>query len=151
FVVMVDGNINAPAFGKRTLKLFEAELKKSVIPFVEKHYRAKTDSKDRALAGLSMGGLQTLYAGMNNTQLFSYLGVFSSGWIMPMQQKLADEQYEYMKNNMETIKSNLKLLWISTGGKEDIAYKNCRTMLSKFKEMNLKYEYDTYPGGHTWP
>ena len=150
-VVMPDGNVGAPGFGENSLKLFEAELKQSVIPFVEKHYRAKTDSKDRALAGLSMGGLQTLYAGMNNTQLFSYLGVFSSGWILPMQSKLADAQYAYMRKNLDKIKSNLSLLWVSTGGKEDIAYKNCQAMLSEFNEMNLKYVYDTYPGGHTWP
>ena len=150
-VVMPDGNVGAPGFGENSLKLFEAELKQSVIPFVEKHYRAKTDSKDRALAGLSMGGLQTLYAGMNNTQLFSYLGVFSSGWILPMQSKLADAQYAYMKKNLDMIKSNVKLLWVSTGGKEDIAYKNCQAMLSKFNEMDLKYVYDAYPGGHTWP
>lgn len=150
-IVMPDGNIDAPAFGENNLKLFEAELKQCVIPFVEKHYRAKADSKDRALAGLSMGGIQTLYAGMNNTQLFSCLGVFSSGWILPMQRELADEQYAYMKKNMDKIKDNLKLLWISTGGKEDIAYKNCKAMLSEFKEMGLKYQYDTYPGGHTWP
>ncbi len=150
-VVMPDGNVGAPGFGENSLKLFEAELKQSVIPFVEKHYRAKTDSKDRALAGLSMGGLQTLYAGFNNTQLFSCLGIFSSGWILPMQSKLANEQYAYMKKNIDKIKCNVKLLWVSTGGEKDIAYKNCQAMLSKFDEMNLKYVYDVYPGGHTWP
>jgi enterochelin esterase-like enzyme len=41
------------------LKAFEAELKESVIPFVEKNYRVKSGSKYRALAGLSMGGIQT--------------------------------------------------------------------------------------------
>ncbi len=83
--------------------------------------------------------------------MFSYLGIFSSGWILPMQSKLADAQYEYMKKNINKIKSNLKLLWVSTGEKEDIAYKNCQVMLSKFREMNIKYKYDEYPGGHTWP
>jgi enterochelin esterase-like enzyme len=150
-IVMPDGNIDAPGFGENSLKLFTAELNQSIIPFVEMHYRAKTDSKDRALAGLSMGGIQTLYAGMNNTQLFAYLGIFSSGWILPMQSKLAEAQYHFMKKNIDKIKNNLKILWVSTGGGEDIAYKNCQEMLSKFKEMNLKYIYDAYPGGHTWP
>jgi len=152
-VVMPDGNTNTSFadFGERTLKIFEAELKQCVIPFVEKNYRAEKNPKDRALAGLSMGGLQTLYAGMNNTGMFSYLGIFSSGWILPMQNKLADAQYDYMKKNLNKIKSNLKLLWIGIGGKEDIAYKNCRAMLSKFDEMKLKYIYDDYPGGHAWP
>ncbi|MFZ1291010.1 MAG: alpha/beta hydrolase-fold protein [Melioribacteraceae bacterium] len=150
-VVMPDGNIEASMFGDQTLKIFEAELKKSIIPFVEKNYRVKTDSKNRALVGLSMGGIQTLYVGVNNTELFSYLGVFSSGWIQPMQKDLANSQYDFMKNNSEKINNNLKLFWISMGGKEDIAFNNCQLMLQKFDEMKIKYQYSEYPGGHTWP
>ncbi len=150
-VVMVDGNLPVHGFGKESLVAFERELKEAVIPFVEENFRVKTDAQSRALAGLSMGGLQTLYAGINNTNLFAYLGVFSSGWIVPMQSDLANTQYEFMKDNTELINNNLKQFWIAMGGKEDIAYNNCQTMLSKFNEMNIKYTYSEYPGGHTWP
>jgi enterochelin esterase-like enzyme len=152
-IVMPDGNTNTDftGFGEMTLKMFEAELKRCIIPLVEKNYRVETDSKNRALAGLSMGGIQTLYVGMNNTDLFSYLGIFSSGWILPMQSKLADAQYDFMQKNIDKIKNNLKLLWIGIGGKEDIAYNNCQIMCSKFKEMKINYIYDDYPGGHSWP
>jgi enterochelin esterase-like enzyme len=152
-IVMPDGNTNTDfaGFGERTLKMFEAEMKRCVIPFVEKKYRVQPEAKNRALAGLSMGGIQTLYVGMNNTDMFSNLGIFSSGWILPMQSKLADAQYDFMQNNIDKIKSNLKLLWIGIGGKEDIAYNNCQIMRSKFDGMNIKYEYDDYPGGHAWP
>lgn len=150
-VVMPDGNVNAQGFGESTLRAFERELKLCIIPFVEKNYRVETSSGNRALAGLSMGGIQTLYAGINNTDLFSYLGVFSSGWIMPAQSDLADKQNDFMKKNLDNIKNNLKLLWIGIGGKEDIAYNNCQTMISKFDAMNLKYIYSDYHGGHTWP
>jgi len=148
-VVMVDGNTGTPGFSEQFLRSFEAELTKSVIPFVEKKYRTKTDSKSRALAGLSMGGLQTLYAGIYNPSLFSYLGVFSSGWL-PNQKSISDRQYEYMKKNAPVINDGMTL-WIAMGGKEDIAYENCQLMLSKFKELNIKYTYQEYPGGHTWP
>ena len=67
------------------------------------------------------------------------------------QNDLADAQYDFMKKNIDKIKNNLKLLWISIGGKEDIAYNNCQIMLSKFDEMKIKYTYSEYPGGHTWP
>jgi len=150
-VVMPDGNVDLLGFGEGNLKLFEAELKQCIIPFVEKNYRAETNSKNRALAGLSMGGIQTLYVGIKNIQLFSYLGVFSSGWILPMQKNISDAQYEFIKNNVDMINSNLKLLWIAMGGKEDIAYNNCQIMLSKFDEMKIEYTYSEYPGGHTWP
>jgi enterochelin esterase-like enzyme len=150
-VVMPDGNVNISGFGENSLKMFEAELKRCIIPFVEKNYRAETDSKNRALAGLSMGGIQTLYVGMNNTQLFSYLGVFSSGWIQPMLSSVADAQYGFMKKNVDIINGNIKQFWIAMGGKEDIAYQNCQLMLSKFDEMKIKYSYSEYPGGHAWP
>jgi enterochelin esterase-like enzyme len=152
-IVMMDGNFSTGgnAFGEIMLKTFEADLKQSVIPFIEKNFRAETDAKNRALAGLSMGGIQTLYAGINNTELFSYLGIFSSGWIQSMQASIADTQYDFMKKNTDRINTNLKQLWISMGGKEDIAYKNCKIMLSKFDDMKIKYTYSEYPGGHSWP
>ena len=150
-VVMPDGNVGMFGFGENTLKMFEEELKRCVIPCVEKNYRAETDAKNRALAGLSMGGLQTLYVGLNNTDLFSALGVFSSGWILPIQSTLADAQYALMKKNADKINRDLRLFWIAMGGKEDIAYKNCQAMLAKFDEMKIKYAYSEHPGGHTWP
>lgn len=150
-VVMPDGNIPLQAFGREVLKIFEKELKENIIPFVEKNYRVKTDANSRALAGLSMGGIQTLYGGVDNTDMFSYLGVFSSGWIQPMQKDLAESQYSYMKNNVDKINSDLRLFWISMGGKEDIAYNNCQLMMSEFDKININYKYSEYPGGHSWP
>ena len=150
-LVMPDGNVGVPGFGENTLRVFEAELKQCVIPFVEKTYRASSDAKNRALAGLSMGGLQTLYVGINNTEVFSWLGVFSSGWILPMQSDLANAQYAMMEKNVERINKNLNLLWISIGGKEDIAYNNCQMMIAKFDSLKIKYSYFDSPGGHTWP
>lgn len=149
-IVMVDGNLPAKGFGQEALKLFETELKDCVIPFIEKNYRVKTDANSRALAGLSMGGLQTLYAGIRNTQLFAYLGVFSSGW-WSNQTVLSDPEYAYMKEYTNQINGNLKQFWISQGGKEDIAWQNCQIMLSKFDDMKIKYTYSEYPGGHSWP
>jgi enterochelin esterase-like enzyme len=150
-VVMPDANMVFSAFDEAGLQLFESELKNNIIPFVEKNYRVKPGAANRALAGLSMGGIHTLYSGIKNTDQFSYLGVFSSGWIVPMQNKIADAQYNFIKANASLINSNLKLLWIAMGGKEDIAYKNCQIMLGKFDELRIKYTYYEYPGGHTWP
>ncbi|PZR28842.1 MAG: esterase [Citrobacter freundii] len=152
-IVMMDGNFNGgglASFGEPSLRMFESELKQSVMPFVEKNFRAATDPGSRALAGLSMGGLQTLYAGLRNTALFNYLGVFSSGW-WANQPALSQPQYDYMKANAASINNNLKSFWIAMGGKEDIAYENCKIMLGKFDEMNIRYKYSEYPGGHTWP
>ncbi|WP_428658657.1 alpha/beta hydrolase-fold protein [Runella sp.] len=154
-IAMLDGNFygnggGVAGFGEPQLRAFENELKNAAIPFVESNFRVETDAKNRALAGLSMGGLQTLYAGIKNTAMFSSLGVFSSGW-WANNPKLSDPQYEFMKNNASTINGNLKNLWISMGGKEDIAHQNCQIMMKKFDEMGIKYKYSEYSGGHSWP
>jgi enterochelin esterase-like enzyme len=121
------------------------------MPFVEKAYRVKPGAKNRALAGLSMGGLHTLYTGVKNTNLFSALGVFSSGWIQPVQAEVADAQYALMKEQATAINNNLSQFWIAMGGKEDIAYKNCKMMMDTLKSLSIRHTYTEYPGGHTWP
>jgi enterochelin esterase-like enzyme len=154
-VVMPDANIGLGGFNangiESSLKMFEGEMKQSIIPFVEKNYRALSDANDRALAGLSLGGLHTLYTGVNNTDMFAYLGVFSSGWILPMQEKFAQAQYDFIKANTDKINTNLKLLWLAQGGKDDIAYNNGQIMLGKLDEFKIRHTYYEYPGGHTWP
>ncbi|WP_163399762.1 alpha/beta hydrolase-fold protein [Flavobacterium fluviatile] len=150
-IAMIDGNMGgSEGFNENTLKAFENELKSGAIPFVESNFKVASDSKNRALAGLSMGGLQTLYTGVKNSDMFSYIGVFSSGW-WSNNQTLSGPQYEFMKNNTATINSNIKEFWISMGGKEDIAFENCKIMMSKFDQIGIKYKYSEYPGGHTWP
>ncbi|MFN7118019.1 MAG: alpha/beta hydrolase-fold protein [Saprospiraceae bacterium] len=153
-IVMLDGNMGGgggvAGFNENVLRAFENELKQGAMPFVESNFRVETDAKNRALAGLSMGGLQTLYAGIKNTDQFAYLGVFSSGWFAN-NTTLSNPQYEFMKNNATTINNNLKQFWISMGGQEDIAHNNCKVMMAKFDEMGIKYKYSEYAGGHTWP
>lgn len=153
-IVMFDGNIGSRggprAFNGNALRAFENELKNVVIPLVESNYRVKTDPAHRALAGLSMGGLQTLHAGVQNTDMFAHLGVFSSGW-WANNTELSDPEYAYMKENADKINANLKTFWISQGGEEDIAHENNRIMMEKFDELGIKYQYSEYAGGHTWP
>ena len=153
-IAMIDGNIGmgggVAGFNENALKAFENELKNGAIPFVENNFRVETDSKNRALAGLSMGGLQTLHAGVRNSDMFAYLGVFSSGW-WANNPKLSDPQYDFMKNNVAKINTNLNEFWISQGGKEDIAHANCQIMMKKMDEIGVKYKYSEYAGGHTWP
>ena len=98
-----------------------------------------------------MGGIYTLYTGVHNSEMFSSLGVFSSGWMLPLLQNVADNEYKILNENPSKFNSNIKNFWISMGGKEDIAYKNCQIMIKKLDELGIKYSYSEYPGGHTWP
>lgn len=144
-VVMADGN---------TVD-FEKELLNDCIPFIEQKFRVKTDRENRALAGLSMGGIQTLDTGLPNLDKFAYLGVFSSGWwANPTAFGMAhdtEKYYKMLSENKDKYNDMLKVFWLSMGGKEDIAYENCKIMKNRFDEIGIKYDYFETPGGHTWP
>ena len=63
---------------------FPESLVKDLIPFIDKTFRTRTDRESRAIAGLSVGGAQTLYAAFNNLDLFAWVGAFSGGYpVMP--------------------------------------------------------------------
>jgi S-formylglutathione hydrolase FrmB len=68
----------APGPGGDALAI-EKELLTGVRPLVESKYRVLTDSRNRAIAGLSMGAGQSLSIGLHNLDLFSYIGAFSGG------------------------------------------------------------------------
>lgn len=144
-IVMADGNTPD----------FEKELLNDIIPMTEKSFRVKPGRENRALAGLSMGGIQTLNTGIPNLDKFAYLGVFSSGWFAnpnPFGVSMDTEKYyDLMKTNKDDFNNKLKVFWLSMGGKEDIAYENCRVMRDRLDKIGIKYDYFETPGGHTWP
>ena len=145
-IVMCDGNSQD----------FTAELLNDCIPFVEENYRVKKDRSHRALAGLSMGGIHTLNTVIPHPELFAYVGVFSSGWWakapMPGLMKMDTETYySLLQEKKDEYNVSFKEFWISMGGKEDIAYENCRIMRERFDKIGIKYTYYETNGGHTWP
>ena len=97
----------APAFGK-----FDQDLLGSLIPFIESKYSVKPDRESRALAGLSMGGGQSLNFGLGNLDTFAWVGGFSSA---PNTKPAAE-----LVPAPEKAKEKLKLLWISTGNKDEL-------------------------------
>ena len=144
-VVMSDGNC----------KDFIKELTEECIPLVEKTYRVKKDAANRAMAGLSMGGIQTLNIAVAKPELFQFVGVFSSGWFArPFGNNpsmSADDNYKKLADRKDFYNKQFKEFYLTMGGEEDIAFNNCKTMRAKFDEIGIKYKYFETPGGHTWP
>ena len=91
---------------------FEEDLLKDLIPFVEKTYSVKADRESRAIAGLSMGGGQSLNFGLNNLDTFAWVGGFSSA---PNTRRPAD----LIKDHAEAAKK-LKLLYVACGDKDGL-------------------------------
>lgn len=105
-----EGNIFDPEKVK-AFATFESDLLNDLIPFVEKNYPVLTGKENRAIAGLSMGGGQTLNFGLGNLNTFSWVGAFSSA---PNTKKP-----EELVPDVEAVKK-LKLLWISCGDKDGL-------------------------------
>lgn len=148
-IAMPDANIGPGGYSKKgvreSLEKFKNEITKAVIPFVEKHYKVRKGPDNRALAGHSFGGLHALYTGFQSPDLFSYLGVFSSRWILPMLQPMADAQYDYLKKNGAKVNEHVKLFWIADSGKEDIAYKNYQMILKKLDKLHINQTESLLP------
>src|SRR5690606_40952619 len=101
-----EGNIMAPD-EVQAFATLDRDLLDDLIPFIEKKYPVLTDREQRAIAGLSMGGGQSLNFGLGNLDKFAWVGGFSSA----PNTKPAKE----LVPNPEEAKEKLKLLWISCG------------------------------------
>ncbi len=91
---------------------FENDLIKDIIPFIESHYSVLADREHRALAGLSMGGGQSLNFGLGNLNVFAWVGGFSSAPNTKSPEQLVPNPDEAVKQ--------LKLLYISCGNKDGL-------------------------------
>lgn len=91
-------------------KDFENDLLKDIVPYIESHYSAYTDPQHRALAGLSMGGMQTRAINLANIGKFAYVGIFSGGNIKP--EDISDS---------EAFKKQVKVVFMSYGSRENSA------------------------------
>ncbi|MBP1904635.1 enterochelin esterase-like enzyme [Paenibacillus turicensis] len=121
---------------------FERDLLEYLIPHVEANYSVLTDRKHRALAGLSMGGGQTLNIGLHHVDQFAWLGAFSSAPnTLPPEQLLP---------NPEEVATKLDLLWLSCGLDDELKHVSDRTheYLAAHDVPHIWYEEQ---GGHDWP
>src|SRR5215510_12864349 len=71
--------VRTPELWERNVNGFRDALLTEVLPMVEKEYRTKAEPRSRAIAGLSMGGSESLYVGLNAMDRFGWIGAFSSG------------------------------------------------------------------------
>ena len=147
-VVMPNGSIDGPSL-EAEVPLFEEDLVQSIIPFIESNYRVIADKEHRAMAGLSMGGMETLETMLKDYDKFSYFWVLSSGWFANNQEAYAN--YAKQLNALsDGFNKGVRQLVFTMGGPEDIAYNNCKAMLKLFDAAGIKYQYSEAPGGHTW-
>ena len=159
-VVMSNGMVQTVnEDGKRIVdfRLFEKQLLTDIIPYVEKKFRIGGKKELRAMAGLSMGSLQTSITGFKHPEIFSSLGVFS-GFVTDIIQGSALDQVkrgksknEHMKilDNAEQFSESFEIFFRAMGD-EDPFWENFVRDDQILKEKGIRQIRKVYPGTHDW-
>ena len=130
------------AAGDKQRADFEKDLLDDLMPFVQANYRVFTDRDHRALAGLSMGGGQTINIGPRHLDLFSRLAVFSAS-------AGNDPATALQSLAPKTANAQLKLFWLGIGT-DDPGYTNAKKTDDYLTSVGIKHTFRTIPGAHTW-
>ena len=159
-VVMPAGHTSTtplmPGAPRPTRDEFAEDFTTDIVPYVEKHYRALTDRAHTAIAGLSMGGGQTLNISMAHLDRFAYVGVFSAGVFSfgrggpatPAPPSEWEQQRAGMLDDA-ALKPGLKLLWFGTGS-EDRLMPTTKATIEMLKKHGFTPFFRESAGGHTW-
>ena len=157
--------------GRAATEEFVTDFTTAVMPYIEQHFRVFTDRANTAIAGLSMGGAQTLNIAVSRLERFAYIGVFSSGLIgafpapdarepgaapaaaaPPTSPPLTAAEWEsnhVAKLDDAAVKKGLRLLWFATG-KEDRLMPTTQATVGLFTKHHFAPVFKESPGGHTW-
>ena len=145
-IVMTDGHADLhdeEGISPRNLEEFEADLLQSVIPLIDTTYRTLPDSRHRAICGLSMGGMQSLFTGLRHTEKFAWIGGMS-GWVPDAEKNCAAALEDH------SLSEKVRLLWLQMG--RDDPY------LPKYKEFDsvlagrgINRSFSITEGNHSWP
>ncbi len=126
---------------KKVTPPFESHFIGELVPLVEMQYPIYTDAKHRAIAGLSMGGGQSVYIGLKNLNLFAWIGSFSSSVYTEFQGTLLD--------NPEKINDSLELFWVGVG-KDDFVLDMNEAFVALLESLGIEHESRLTEGNHTW-
>jgi enterochelin esterase family protein len=127
---------------------FVPELMNDVIPFVEKTFRARANPNDRALAGLSMGGLQTTLVFTRNPGTFNYVAIWSAGLFQQAPENFVAQNSDFL-GQARQINRSVKLLSIVVG-EDDFARPGSEALAAVLAEHGITHELALTSGGHTW-
>lgn len=148
----VNPNDQTPESRGQNMKLFEQDLLKDVLPRVEARYRVAAGPKNRAIAGLSMGGGQSLNIGLSNLAVFGSIGVFSAGAGGGGARGPSEEfasRYAALLADPEGTNKKLRLLWIGCG-EQDFALAGAEAVSGALEKHKIRHTLRKTAGAHTW-
>jgi len=131
-----------PAVLQRSFERYRDSLFQEVMPEIEKSYRAAKDRGSRAIAGLSMGGDQSLTFGLNAIDRFAWIGAFSPG-------EVGNYYAETFLSLDAKVNDKLRLLWIACGV-DDRRIASIRQFIEFLKSRGVKHSWKETAGAHSW-
>ena len=136
----------AQSYNSTDVILTTKEFVEEVIPFIEKNYNVLTDADHRAIAGFSLGGRQTLAAGLGNPDKFHYVAAFAPAIFgNEYETNFTDGTYKPVND----LKKQLKFMFLGTG-KTDFLIQQSQGLDKYLTDNGLKHTFYNPEGGHTW-
>ncbi|MCR5351322.1 MAG: endo-1,4-beta-xylanase Z [Bacteroidales bacterium] len=146
-VVMPNGTIEGVP---NEVPPFAEDMFTDIIPFVESNYRVIAKSEARAVAGLSMGGMETMEVVFGKPEMFRYAWVLSSS-LMPGADLKQEAARLHIAEHLAFINKTYKAFVFTQGGPSDIAYQNGINTRKFLQELGLKFDYqENAQAGHSW-
>jgi enterochelin esterase-like enzyme len=136
------GVFHDPGITQRNFDRFRETLLTEVIPRVEAEYLVTKNRDSRAIAGLSMGGAESLLTGLNTLNEFAWIGAFSSGGLTPE----FDKEFPSLDAGAN---KQLRLLWVACGTDDRLIELN-RTLRAWLASKGVHHVDIETPGAHTW-
>ena len=147
-VVMLDGHplgmVPREMANRRSesLQAFQHELFDDALPLVRSRYRVSTEREQCAIAGLSMGGWQSLSTGLKNLDQFAWVGSFSGA--------VDEDEIKPALDDPGATNAKLRLLWIACGEKDFLLDRN-KHLIETLKTHGIQHEWQQTAGDHSWP
>ncbi|GAC1637300.1 MAG: hypothetical protein NVS9B14_17140 [Candidatus Acidiferrum sp.] len=134
---------------------FEDDVTQALIPYVDSTFRTLADRDHRAMAGLSMGGMQTFQITLNHLDLFSYIGGFSgAGGMLVLGDRKLDPKTDYngVFADSAAFAKKVHLLWVGVGTNEPERMRaGLQRLHNSLREANIQHIYYESPGtDHEW-
>jgi enterochelin esterase-like enzyme len=133
---------------------FEADVVEALIPFIDKTFRTIADRDHRAMAGLSMGGMQTFHITLNNLDLFSHIGGFSGALGGGLLGRSLDFKTDYngALADPAAFAKRVHLLWLGVGTAEPEQFRaGIRKLHAALTDAGIAHVYEESPGtDHEW-
>lgn len=136
----------AKMYNPMDTKLTTEEFTESVVPFIEANYNVLTDADNRAIAGFSLGGRQTLACGLGNPDMFHYVCAFAPAIFGP---EISANFDNGTYAPAAEINEKMNLVWLSCGT-SDFLYQSSLQLEKNFKERGIEHKTMYPDGGHTW-